>query len=446
MSAIEVWGSGMVATACLGAALLVTGPVTAQTQTAQDGQRCEVREMDPRRGPPQRVFCQGADGRWNATDIPPGQIVAQGPARDTGPLISTSLPPDWRGRITYSGTQEGYVETAAPPMRRLSVDSVVGAMTGGSRRQFGGPYQLQLTIDGDVVSGTYSGGAGMRSGRISGTRNGSQCRLFADDFLIEAECTTERFAGRGQSQSRSRDRQVFEIRASAESVVDAAEQERQRAAAAERAAIERAEAEAEREQAVAAERARIAAMPMATTAQTRMVEQAVRQDSGAWLMNRYDVGSVTNVRVAERSSGTTTLRAEYTYNGGASGWVLARVADGRVECLGYWDMGGCATVRGRGSAAYPWPSARFDQLDRCLNVAVTGAVAGVDDQVRAKWRRIADLVGPAYYTEGFRLGMTEQEILARAQDASTDPDYLSDSGIWAQHVIICEDEGYFPAD
>jgi hypothetical protein len=258
---------------------------------------------------------------------------------------SAVLPPDWRGRITYSGVQEGRIDTPGRPIRRLSVESVVGSVTSANSETFGGSYDLTLNFDGPRVTGTYRLGSGRGSGEISGTRTGSRCRLFARDTAIEGECTQAAFIATGQGPAGGRRTQSFRIDAQATEVVDAVAEEARRAEAAEQAAAERAEAEARRAEEAAAERARIAAMPMATGAQVQLVERAVRQDSGAWAWNRFDIGSITNVRVAERSGGATTLRAEYTYNGGSPGWVLARVVDGRVDCLGYWDFGGCAEVR-----------------------------------------------------------------------------------------------------
>ena len=38
-------------------------------------------------------------------------------------------------------------------------------------------------------------------------------------------------------------------------------------------------------------------------------------------------------------SGNFTARGEYTYNEGASGWVIAKFIDGRLDCLQYHDTG-----------------------------------------------------------------------------------------------------------
>lgn len=340
---MKSWTVIVVTTACLGSILVVASPVRAQAQA-----ECRVEEMDPRRGPARQTFCLGPDGQWRARpDL--DAASARGPTDRGAPGVpaAASLPPDWRGTITYSGTHEGYVQQAGPEMRELSISSVVGAVAGGQRQRYAGRYDMVLTIDGTAVTGQASGTGGIEAATFSGTRTGNLCRLYIEGAELEATCTTERFVGTSRSPRGASPSFLMNIDARATRVVDTAEEERQRAEAAARAAEERAAAEA-------AERARIAAMPLATTAQAQMVEGAVRQDSGAWAWNRYDTGSVTNVRIADRDGGTTTLRAEYTYNGGRAGWVLAEVRNGQVECLGYWDMPTCTNVR----SPAPAPTAR----------------------------------------------------------------------------------------
>lgn len=148
----------------------------------------------------------------------------------------------------------------------------------------------------------------------------------------------------------------------------------------ERARIEAANGERERGD----ETARVAAGRPATPAQTRLLTNAIVQDSRSWLMNRYDVGSLTNVR-ASTIGGVTMLRGDYSYNGGTRGWLEARVAGGRIECIHYHDTGGCAPVRTanaadaagpgpvRGSAnppqERPWRRVQQSrQISRCLRI------------------------------------------------------------------------------
>lgn len=325
---------GALGVLCLG---MLTVPAGAQNQDGARAGDCRVVEMDPRRGPARQTLCMGTDGVWR-----PQETAA--PAGD-GPLGGGAFPADWSGRVTYTGTYQGAIETPGRAMRRLSIEEALRAASSARSEEIGGPYALELTIDGNAVSGRVITSGALRGAAVSGTRTGARCRLFIADILIEGECTAERFEGRARTQGDARRIYNYRISAEATDVVDAQVEAARREQAAAEAAVRQAAEQAERERAAATERARIAAMPRATAAQTALLERAVRQDSGAWAMNRYDVGSMSNVRVASTGGGATVLRGEYRYNGGSSGWVEARVVGGRVECLGYWDMGGCSAPR-----------------------------------------------------------------------------------------------------
>lgn len=327
--------------------MLFASLVVLTVVAGQEPENCRVVEMDPRRGPPRQTICQDARGQWIARPEVPADLAREG---SPGGSSVDALPPEWRGRIRYSGTHEGYVQTASA-MRDLSLEGAVRALN-GQRRQYGGTLEMDLTFDGRAVSGTVSGTGGISTSRLRGTREGSRCRLTVDDVaLLEAECTRAALTGISRNRSDSSDTMVMRIEARAISVVDAAEQERQQLAAAAAAETRRQAAQAERDRAEAADRARIAALPAASAAQARLLAEAVRQDSGAWLVNEFDAGSMVNVRVAGRDGAATTLRGEYTFNGGRPGWVEARVTGGRIECLDYWDMSGCAPVRTPGERA-----------------------------------------------------------------------------------------------
>jgi hypothetical protein len=203
-------------------------------------------------------------------------------------------------------------------------------------REIGGGYTLDLTIEGNAVSGRYTGTGGFTSGTLSGTRTGSHCHLIDDQYgtINDAECTPTSFTGTARSQQGSRSQLRLTIEASAIRLVDAAVQERQ----------QRAEA-ADRQQHAEAETARIRNSPPASAAQMVLLERAVRSDSTNWSFNQYDVGSLTDVRVLDRNGSTLTLRGNYTFNGGTSGWVEARLVGGRVQCLQFWDVGSCSPPR-----------------------------------------------------------------------------------------------------
>jgi hypothetical protein len=89
--------------------------------------------------------------------------------------------------------------------------------------------------------------------------------------------------------------------------------------------------------------------------EARLLADAIARDSAYWIMNRYDPGSLTDVEVVARAAGGSTVRGNYTYNDGDSGWVEAEIAGGRVSCLRYWDTGSCDPVRGGGPAPRATP-------------------------------------------------------------------------------------------
>jgi hypothetical protein len=80
--------------------------------------------------------------------------------------------------------------------------------------------------------------------------------------------------------------------------------------------------------------------------EARLLADAIARDSSYWIMNRYDPGSLTDVEIIARTGGGSTVRGNYSYNGGDSGWVEAEIAGGRVTCLHYWDTDSCDPVRG----------------------------------------------------------------------------------------------------
>ena len=98
------------------------------------------------------------------------------------------------------------------------------------------------------------------------------------------------------------------------------------------------------------------------------IESVVRTDSQAWWVNTYDRGSIYAPRVTWTNPDGRgfVLRANYTYNGGASGYVDLSVYDGRVSCLQYWDSSGCNAMRTRPA---PWA----ELMLAGLALAITGA-------------------------------------------------------------------------
>jgi hypothetical protein len=74
----------------------------------------------------------------------------------------------------------------------------------------------------------------------------------------------------------------------------------------------------------------------------RIIDAVVAEDSKAWASNIYDIGSMTgaNILPGTRPDSTTTIKADYTYNGGQEGSVKARFAGTKLVCLEYWDFPG----------------------------------------------------------------------------------------------------------
>lgn len=68
-------------------------------------------------------------------------------------------------------------------------------------------------------------------------------------------------------------------------------------------------------------------------------------DSQSWFFNRFDAGSLGHFEVVRREDPHNLIvKATYTYNNGQPGWVMARITDGRVQCLQYWDKNFCKLV------------------------------------------------------------------------------------------------------
>lgn len=86
-----------------------------------------------------------------------------------------------------------------------------------------------------------------------------------------------------------------------------------------------------------------------TNVQTNLAELSsaldsiIQADASGWMFNRYDRGSVRNVRILERSADgrSMVVYGDYTFNGGRSGNVRVLITDGNVECLRFWDSPSC---------------------------------------------------------------------------------------------------------
>ncbi|HYJ30802.1 MAG TPA: hypothetical protein VEW25_10735 [Allosphingosinicella sp.] len=311
----------LVAFLLLGASGLAVGDAPSQ---AQQPMECRTAQTD---SGPRQSLCGPR----------PAQAASK-PAPGIG-TAAEAFPPDFRGRISYSGTYEGRVANRGRPLRRLDVRSIIASATSGNSRGYAGGYTVEMEINGNAVTGRYSGTGGIDRGTFSGTRSGSNCRLFDDRSASAtvAECTPTRFTGNVRSAEGSNPSFRISFETHATALVDAnVEEERRRIAEAQ--AAERARAAA----------AAYTALPDAGPALTRRLDSLAQTDSRGWAFNRYDSGSMTSVKIIEgsRSSGNFVMQGYYTYNGGSRGWVMAKMAGGQLECIQFWDsVVGCRGLR-----------------------------------------------------------------------------------------------------
>jgi hypothetical protein len=172
---------------------------------------------------------------------------------------------------------------------------------------------------------------------FTGSVTNGVCRMVGPDDTLEGRCSKDGFSGvlhgktkRGQSVNGT-------FQASAVQVVDLDERARQQQAA-----------EKTRLAAIAAAEARLRNAPAAGPLLSKKLEGFVRTDAQGWAFNRFDAGSIANVKVIDGSvkSGHYTLRGEYTYNGGVSGWVLAQMEGPNLGCIQFHDaIIGCRALR-----------------------------------------------------------------------------------------------------
>ena len=76
---------------------------------------------------------------------------------------------------------------------------------------------------------------------------------------------------------------------------------------------------------------------------TDALNSIIQSDARGWMFNRYDSGSVRNVKVTDRSQDgrSMVVYGDYSFNGGRSGNVQVLIRDGEVECLQFWDSPSC---------------------------------------------------------------------------------------------------------
>ena len=288
---------------------------------------------------------------------------AQKPSGTAGAAASgEALPADFRGRIVYSGTHEGRVNTPGPPPRRLDLRSI--ARAAGRTREYAGAYELVLDFNGNALSARVSGTGGLLATTLSGTRRGDRCRLIDDRHgtITEAQCTATRFVGTARTQAGSRQNMTREIEAGAVQFVDSAREERERAALAASEAsrtqacwdgsVIPAPAQCPPRQAggtparAADDRLVITTAALGVSLDT-LLDRIVYADSRTWQFNQYVRGSMRNARYETANRARTTYVAHGTYafrRGGGpeeQGWVRVWIRDGEFGCISFHDDPPC---------------------------------------------------------------------------------------------------------
>ncbi len=296
-------------------------------------------------------MCKGADGKWTevSTTMASGQAGRYDASDDS--VGSGGAPnSDAQAEVEYHGTFEQTV--TIPSNQGANTRNVLGAVlnnalnTKTERSQ--GAYTITAKLNGAASTAVFSG-TGLQTITTSGTRNGGYCRFFDQTergytITYEGHCSPQGFSGTVSATGRNGARLQGRFETTATKYVDVAERERAAAVAAAAREKEAAAARLAAEREVASAGAALAAKPNASPAMTALLERAVQQDSGAWVFNRYDAGSIRNVKVLQ-SGAKTRLRGDYTYNDGSDGWVEADVASGRITCLSYWDVNECQPLR-----------------------------------------------------------------------------------------------------
>ena len=273
---------------------------------------------------------------------------------------SGTIPANFRGEIQYVGQQSAEVTTPgkAPRLNNRNIlGSIISAAGNSKTQNFSGTLNLTIVYDGNTVRGRYAGTGGLIPGSFTGTRRGDVCTTYddRDGTMNLVRCNENEYSGTFTTPPNANPKVKGQYSTVATKMIDYVERDRlavQRQAevqsASRAAAIQR---EADARTAAAA----YAALPNAGSTLTRQLDGFVQTDSLGWASNRYNTGSMSNVKIVEGSvrSGNYVMRGEFTYAGGAEGWVMAKMGGGQFECIQFQDtMTGCRPLRtpGQGQA------------------------------------------------------------------------------------------------
>jgi len=257
--------------------------------------------------------------------------------------VGGSIPDGARVQITYDGRAAG---TATVKDRSRNSSLSIGGfrmnVEGMREEPVQASYHVVVTYDGAAISGveTQDSDAAFLRGTFNfrGTRQGDVCTLiYQNGSQVEAHCTQDAFGYDQTTTDPSGQSAKVTFASTRTEFVDLAEQDRKAQAA----------HQAEQERLAAAEAA-YRALPDAGAGLTRQLESFVQADSQGWMFNRFDIGSVHDVKILNGSAktGTLLMKGVYTYNGGMSGWVMVQLYEGKFGCIQFWDaIIGCRPLR-----------------------------------------------------------------------------------------------------
>ncbi len=249
-----------------------------------------------------------------------------------------TIPPDFRGKIVYDGVVDGSAEVQGRGGAHIGLFGVNVNIPTTQSVPFHSSDHQEIEFSGNtfrgtgLIRGTFNG-----SGSFSGTRRGEYCDSVDQNGRHSVfRCTLSAVVGDDDYVNPQGQHVKSHTESQRTSLIDYMQRDREQAAA--RAGQARKDAQ---------QAAYLASRPRATPVLTAALSRAIIKDSSAWSFNRYDNGSLSNAIILKAApNGTKTIRANYTYNGGSAGWVLAQVNGNVVQCLEYWDaQGSCLAVR-----------------------------------------------------------------------------------------------------
>jgi hypothetical protein len=236
----------------------------------------------------------------------------------------SSLPPDFRGKISYFGNHSGEVIS-------------VLTMRGGPKKdcprpdkrcpeRIGGSLEVELEFDGDIVKGNFRGTGGIRDSALIGRRIGAQCRLYdlADGSVWTGRCDTQAFSGSVKSVANSQVQVALGFDAVGTRTRDYSEWDRRR-----REAILR----RRHYQVLQAQYNGNAPIEIRFAA-------AIELDSYAWPFDRFRPGTLTDIRKTKPKRGAYDISGTFGLESRAGGWARAHVENDQIVCIELWDVPG----------------------------------------------------------------------------------------------------------